>query len=1370
MKHTNSKVIRIASEALDAIYGHLSDGVIVVDENGVILYGNPAAEQAVGGGRSLTGRTLHDAIPAGSVQSADGGARANLSGATITFQGACAQSGGSAWPDGFRHPMVLDGDRDASALFFRIQPKHAASEDFDDDPQKNHLLLAIANNLPFGVYVQDIDRDYRLLRANRTFARTFNTDHAAIRGKKPLDIMPAEVAEAWRAQSETTIRMDGQPQSFVLKKQDAGGFPQFVHFTERLYVDSMGRRLILGTVEDVTTETYFHKYEVANAEMLRRTQLETDLGSVLSIINEIVTREFDSCRMVWMDHEMNEIMSFVRPDMADALPRLSPSLRERLVGYMRPILNEKHGCAIQEIGNVPELASILDECPGYPHAQLGFEIFNRKQYIGTLFIQFMDRMTFHAQNLEVRMMMVNTFSAILYRIREQQSLEDSKRLLEQIIDALPMSLYVKDANDSYRFAMCNERFCRMIGQTKETVIGHSEQDFVPKFIADKLLAEQLSVVKNAAPVHADVEEDIPGVGWHVFEKWLLPFRNDRGGDLLIGLNHDVTAERKLGRIDSLKMNLISYLNDNHTIREFSDYMAGQMMEIMHCDRVLLLPQGADDAGLMNEWNRPGIPDVGEHGGNCPLLILCGNAPRKAVQAFENAEKVYSECSDAACKAKSLMAARIAVNGVFWGVLAVQYVALKTKFLPVDKQMMQAAASLFSMAVEKNRALGELQRREQENQLLVDNTIIPVAMFDGAGGLLRCNLPYQETIGASDQDVMTLLRPVLDGSSTSSTQREIAGRFWQIDAHGVHDASGTLQYIFLFAVDTTESVLRIRRQDAIASCMTAILSEADDNIRALSEVVRIVSNYFSADGGSFLQFRPEGPEILASWGFEDCDTAFLTSMPRKRGYTKTDSRWMSALEGKDVSIDNDLQNQPIPDPNVARFIRAIGMGTRCSFKLVYGDRIWGVVSLYFRDPHRAFSRDDYDMLGNFQHTANMLILKYELTRNLRSERDKAISAEKAKSFFFSCISHDIRTPLNSIIGFSELLQQGGISKEKSAEYLGNIIFSGNTLMQLINDVLDFASLDAGKLKFYPAMCDFNRLAESVLTIVGDAARNKSLFLKFDAPKDIPWLKLDSQRISQILFNLIGNAVKFTFEGGVTLHVRFTPDDKPAPGGAKTGLLVFTVQDTGIGIERKHFDDLLQPFVRIHTKTQTGGTGLGLSICNLLAEKMGGRIVIDSEIGVGSSFTVELPGVEYQTESPEDLKPGVEKKDLPSDLDLSLLLVDDAPLNLKVLAALCRKLGIRKVVTAGSGQEALQAMNSDTFDAVLTDVWMPNMGGEELATEIRKNPAWAGLPVYALTADVEMRKRENPAPFTAILLKPLRMENIAELLSDIKSQRK
>ena len=131
---------------------------------------------------------------------------------------------------------------------------------------------------------------------------------------------------------------------------------------------------------------------------------------------------------------------------------------------------------------------------------------------------------------------------------------------------------------------------------------------------------------------------------------------------------------------------------------------------------------------------------------------------------------------------------------------------------------------------------------------------------------------------------------------------------------------------------------------------------------------------------------------------------------------------------------------------------------------------------------------------------------------------------------------------------------------------------------------------------------------------------------------------------------------------------------------------------------------------------------------------------------------------------------EQNSLPSELNLSLLLVDDAALNLKVLEALCRKLGVRKVETASSGQEAMKKMNDGVFDAVLTDVWMPNMNGDELAAEIRRNPAWRDLPIYALTADVEMQKQENPAPFTGILLKPLRTENITELLLKISAIRK
>ena len=1366
-KRTKNGQIRLAAEAFDAVYRHLTDGVIVRGRDGVILYANPAAEKAFGRGPGeLAGLALDDVIPADSVKSADGECRVSVPGFELAFH-VCAESSG-AWHESVAQPAVLSDGTEAGILFFTVKAAQSADADNWDKAADGNLLQTIANNVPFGLYVRDVDDDFRFLRANRYFAQTFRVDQVGVRGKTAADFLPAPVAEQWRGFSEKTVLDPENTQTFRLFLLDEKGFPQFVHVMEHLHVFSSGRRLILGAVEDVTAETFFHKYEAANAEILRKTQQETDIKKVLSIITEIIFREFDSCRMVWMNRNMGEVMDFIRPDMTDRIPKLTPEQRAKMVAFMRPILLEKHACAIPDIAHVPELASIHEECPGYPPCQLAFEIFNQRQYIGTMLIQFMGRMPFPTYNLEPRLMMVDTFAAILYRIREQQNLADSKRLLEQIIDTLPMSFFVKDAGDKFRYTMCNRKFCRMIGRAREEVVGKTDYDIFPAVIADKLTGEHADAMASKELIHADVEEVVPGIGWHVFEKWLLPFRTDMGGKMLIGIAHDVTEERKLHGIEKFKMNILAYFNDNHDIRAFCDYLAGQMLDILHSDRVLLLPQNPSNGFRgTNEWVRPGVEHIGKHDPDCPLMKLCRENTGEPVLAFEDVGTLYADQPDVACRARSAIIARVNVNGRFWGGLAVHYVNARTRFSAADLQLVQAAASLLAMAVERGEAERELQRRERENQLLIDNTIIPVAMFDGSGRLLRCNQPYQESIATLEREVKPLLlQSILNGSRTSSLQREINGVYWQIDAHGVSGPSGKLQYIFMFAVDMTESVRRIRRQEASSACMSAILSEADEDIRAVREVVRVVSNYFSADGGSFIHFRKEGPEVLATWGFEDVDLSFLNNMPRRRAFTGTDNEWMAGFDGHEFTLENDLQNMPVTDPTMSGFINAIRMGTRCSFKLTYRDRIWGVVALYFKDPWRTFSQDDYEMLGNFQHTANMLLLKYELTQNLKAERDKAISAEKAKSFFFSCVSHDIRTPLNSIIGFSELLQQGGLPREKVTEYLGNIIFSGNTLMQLINDVLDFASLDAGKLKLYPAMCDFRRLAENVLTIVGDAAHNKALYLKLDAPGEIPWVKVDSQRVSQILFNLIGNAVKFTEKGGVTLHIRFTPDAQAA-GGKKTGLLAFTVQDTGIGIDRSHFSDLMQPFVRIRTKTHVVGTGLGLSICNLMAAKMGGKIGIDSEVGVGSSFTVELPRTEYQTEAPAELETQGDSRALPAEINASLLLVDDNELNLKVLEALCRKLGVKNIGTAESGADALKRMNDTRFDAVLTDVWMPGMSGPELAEEIRRNPAWRHFPVYALTADVEMSKKTDPAPFTGILLKPLRTENIADLLQKIIS---
>ena len=491
-EHVKTGQIRLASGAFDAVYRHLSDGVAVIGRDGVILYGNPAAEKAFGRAPgALAGLALDELIPADAVKSGDGVCRVALPGSELVFH-ICAESSG-AWYESAMQPVVLTDGTDAGILFFSARAGGKAAGSEKDSQEK--ILLTLANNMPLGIYVQEVDRDFAIVRANRSFAQMFRIDHDGISGKKPGDFLPAPVAAQWRENSVKTAGAGGQAQTFRLRMLDEEGFPQFIHFTESLYVDQMtGRRLILGTAEDVTAETFFHKYEAANAEILRRTQQETDMKAVLSIITEIIFREFDSCRMVWMNRDLGEQMEFIRPDMADKIPKLAPELKEKLIGYMRPLLREKHACAIPEIAHVPELAIISEQCPGYPRCQLAFEIFNQKRYIGTMLIQFTGRMPFPAYNLEPRLMLVDTFSAILYRIREQQNLADSKRLLEQIIDTLPMSFFVKEAGADLRYTLCNRKFCRMIGRTRDEVIGRTDYDFMPKPIADKLNAEHVSAM------------------------------------------------------------------------------------------------------------------------------------------------------------------------------------------------------------------------------------------------------------------------------------------------------------------------------------------------------------------------------------------------------------------------------------------------------------------------------------------------------------------------------------------------------------------------------------------------------------------------------------------------------------------------------------------------------------------------------------------------------------------------------------------------------------------------------------------------------------------------------------------------------------
>ena len=404
------------------------------------------------------------------------------------------------------------------------------------------------------------------------------------------------------------------------------------------------------------------------------------------------------------------------------------------------------------------------------------------------------------------------------------------------------------------------------------------------------------------------------------------------------------------------------------------------------------------------------------------------------------------------------------------------------------------------------------------------------------------------------------------------------------------------------------------------------------------------------------------------------------------------------------------------------------------------------------------------------TATLKARVAELEKRLR-EQDKTIAdlraqneelvrrseAEKAKTFFFSTVSHDIRTPLNAIIGFSEMLKLGVDDPAERNRYLNSILVSGQTLLQLINDVLDLSKLEAGKMEILPEPTDCVSLIRDILQSFQSSVGKKAVTLR-GVVKKMPLLQLDPQRIRQILFNLVGNSMKFTESGHIEVRANY-----------EDGTFTFSVEDTGCGISQEDQQKIATPYVQVgNSASRHGGTGLGLAICKQLVFRMGGEMELASEVGRGTTITVILHDVKPVAADTFALLSMTQRIQLAATtadgavLPKHALLADDSSINLAVLKSMLVRFGVKKVSTVGTGKDALDRLLADpSIDIVLTDMWMPVMGGEELVRKIRRIPKLAKLRVYAVTADVEVQKECKGMGFNGVLLKPLTLEKLKTL---------
>lgn len=902
---------------------------------------------------------------------------------------------------------------------------------------------------------------------------------------------------------------------------------------------------------------------------------------------------------------------------------------------------------------------------------------------------------------------------------------ENENFIEMLLTLLPVPLALKEISNDYRFVMCNQAFANLFNKISEKIIGKSDFDlFDDRALAEKFRMTDVRV--NASNYVNVIEEEIVDFTGlkRYFQSIKIPYNTKNGKRMLLLLAVDISSLKIANAKEQERRQIYEAVLDNIPAA-ISIKDASNNFRYYYWNSILEEQTGYAAKRVIGK----SFDDIS------PFLTNVEYMQQTDIEVAKlNFAKVYDiETQTAIGKT---------INYHFYK----QLIDVNSKCVVMNFGLDVTKEK--NMAIEREKLIKNQQEMLTDSQI-VNNCLRRIPLETDYNNMVNVIL---EAIGTNAKADYCGIYHLSDSCSHFDVNYE-----WYAPEHKPFGVELKHIECELFSEWLTE--LRSKRYYACNEvCADRNLSEQvrtvlmENDLKSMlwcgifegNQMIGFIVIAYTKDWHNFSKINIKTAQniinvlklarerknqfdaLRESTTLQKCilDTISIPILMVDANYKiKHASSALCDLFGvnkKDLDSCNCFDKfcmKTVPDATcpVAETLRT---GKIQKFEIRYNERDFQVTSI----PHWHN--------GKIAHILECYVDITEMNRSqslLKKAVEDAEEAAQAKSLFLATMSHELRTPLNAIIGFADLLELGDADAQFTQESIHAIHLSASTLLDLINDILDLSKLEAGQLQIVPEKMDIERFLYDLRAMFDAKLKENNLSGINRINSNVPYLYLDVLRLRQVMLNIIGNAVKFTHSGGVSVEVDFVEVTD------SYGTLTIQVKDSGIGISPGFIERIFEPFSQ-DLKTNKGqkGTGLGLSICKRLIEQMNGDITIQSRVGQGSCFTITLPNVAF--EHGDKVTKPIEKKAL-CKVNAKALIIDDVAMNLKVLRSMLNRMNI-EVEEALSGSDGLKKITNWEPDIIFTDLWMPEMNGAEFATAVKEMLPNKNITIVAVTADREL----------------------------------